>query len=282
MKILSPITKHNIGSKNLKKSLIKYGYDFHFIGLGEKWRGFMTKIQIISKYLETADDDIYCIIDGYDMLACNYPEKLIEKYNKIGSSIVFGGEKFCFSYNGIPIQKYKNVSFINSRKYLNSGFYIGKKNDLLHMCNWAIKNSIKNRINDDQKILCLYSNTFPNKVSVDLYQTMVFNTITEIDVNSYELKHDTIYIKPFSQTPCFIHFPSIRSDGFKRYNKYGRSILKNNFSPLYGEKTWNVLSNIPLYLILLTSIYFLFYYFYRLSGIVILTLFLIIYIRIYI
>lgn len=279
MKILSPITKTNTGSNNLKKSLLKYNYEFHFIGIGDKWDNFMTKLKIVLKFLKNCDDDIYCVVDGYDMLACNYPEKLLETYKNKNIPILFGGEKFCFRYNGIPIKKYKNISFINSRKFLNGGFYMGKKNDLLHMLEWAIKKSLEKNIKDDQKILCLYANTFPDKVGIDLYQEIVFNTITEWDTNSYKIKENILYIKPYNTSPCFIHFPSIKSDGYKRYNKYGKSILGYDFYPIYGEKSWNLLANIPLYFTLFIILNFIVFYFYKMKGILILIIILLGYLK---
>jgi hypothetical protein len=251
MKILSPITHHTTGSRNLKKSLIKYGYDFEFVGIGHKWKGFIeSKIKKILEYLLKAENDIYCVIDGYDILACDTPSILKNKYLAFNSPIVFGGEKLCFPYNGTPIEKYKDLPFWKARKYLNSGFYIGNRIDLIEMCAWAISTCEKLGINDDQKIFCLYANTFPNKVSIDVFQQMIFNTITSIDTNAFESKNNKIYIKSYASYPCFIHFPSIKSDGYSRYNKYGKEILGKSFVLMFGSKTWNFFANIPLYFLI--------------------------------
>jgi hypothetical protein len=262
LKIISPITHHTTGSKNLKKSLLKFGYDFEFIGVGSKWVNFIeNKIKTVLNHLISVknSDSLYCIIDGYDMIACNYPKLLIEKFKAHTSPIIFGGEKYCFRYNGIPIDRYKNASFFSSRKYLNTGFVIGEKESLIKMYKWCIKQAEKLHITDDQKIACMFANAHPTLVSVDLYQTMVFNTITEVDKNNFTNDKDGLYIKAYNSFPCFIHFPSIKSDGYERYNNYSKAVLGSAFLPQYGNKSWNFFANIHLYSsLVLLLIYILF------------------------
>jgi hypothetical protein len=247
--IVSYITEHNRASKNLERSLKKYGYNYSFVGINDEWKGFIQgKIVELLQYLKTVNYDYICVIDGYDMLATGPPEELLHKYGELKSPIVYGGEKFCFSYNGTPVEKYKSVSIWDVRKFANGGFCIGKREDIIQMYRWIINKDKYKKVNDDQKLLGLYINRYPNRVSVDLYQHLVFNTITSIDCDNFEIADDRIYIKSMKTTPCFVHFPSSASDHHDRYNIYGRKILGTKFRSLFCDKiSFNVFANMRLY-----------------------------------
>jgi hypothetical protein len=273
MLIISYITQKNTASRNLEESLKKYGYRYIFLGIGKKWKGFVKgKICGIVEFLETCKEDLVCVIDGYDVLACRPVKDLLKKYKSARFPIIVGGEKFCFTYNGTPVEKYKNISLFSSRKYPNGGFCVGDRIAILEMYRYIIAKGEKEGINDDQKLLGRYINAYPDQVSIDLYQNIVFNTITTIDNNAYTQKQGGIYIPCYDSYPCFIHFPSNSSDGYGRYNRYGKSILGKRFKCLYGEKTWNFFANIPTYVIAL----FLLLYFSGKYSVLILVLVLII------
>jgi hypothetical protein len=245
MKVISFITEHTESSLNLEQSLKRYGYSYEFIGIGEKWEGFIsTKIYGCYQHLLKQPDGIYVILDGYDMLAVHYPHILLHRYEKFKTPIVFGGEKFGFSYNSQPIRKYSLESFWNSRKYLNGGFCIGDRESLLKMYLWIIRHD---NCGDDQMMACIYANLYPKLVSVDISSQLVFNTITSIDSKNYQLFGKRMLIRSTNTYPCFIHFPAVSSDGYERYNEYGKAILDSEFIPQVGEKSWNYFANQTLY-----------------------------------
>jgi len=224
--VVSYITHDTLESRNLEKSLNMYGYEYLFIGRNEKWKGFIeSKINRLYNFLSQIKHDLICVIDGYDVICCGPKNELIEKYNTFNSDIVYGGEKFGFTYNCTPLRKYKNISFYNVRKYLNGGFCIGKRKKILKLYKWLLDTYHKTGINDDQKLIGKYANIFGD-IKVDLYSKLVFNTITNFTY--YQLKEKRVVA--LDQTPCFIHFPSNSSDNFKRYNIFCR--LVGNFYPV--------------------------------------------------
>lgn len=239
MKVVSFITEHNRCSKNLEKSLQKYNYDYIFIGLGKKWINFIDKIKGYLDYILVTDYDYYILIDGYDMLACR------GDLNYKGDNIICGGEKFCFSYNGVPINKYGSISMFEKRKYLNSGFCLGRRDRLIDLYSWVIKTSNQTKIYDDQKLICMYANKY-NTIDVDLDSKLVFNTITTIDKNNFAIKNNKLLILSTQTNPYFIHFPSIQSDGYERYNNFG-SLIIERFNRCYGRSSWNIFANLKLY-----------------------------------
>lgn len=249
--VISYVNKHNRASKNLERSLQKYNYKYKFLGINDVWEGFITtKIKTVLRYLYTINDEIICVVDGYDMIASGYPDELYKKYKSQKVPIIYGGEKFCFSYNGTPVEKYKNISLWKTRKFANGGFCIGERNALISLYEWIVREGGKRNIDDDQKILGMYINQHPDRVNIDIYQEIVFNTITTIDCNSFTMKNDRVFIKPFKTFPCFVHFPSSSSDEHDRYNTYGRKILKKEFRSLIPTKTsFHILANIPYYTI---------------------------------
>jgi len=249
--VVAYITKYNNASRNLELSLKKYGYKYKFIGLEEKWRGFVKgKIASLTLFLSSIKNPVVCIVDGYDMLASGPPEELYEKYIETKYPIIYGGEKFCFSYNGTPIKKYKNISFLKGRKFVNGGFCIGKREDIISMYEWIVTEGEKLGVNDDQKLIGMYINKYPNTVDIDIYQKIVFNTITTVDCGNFGMEYNRVRIKSFDTFPCFIHFPSSASDEHDRYNTYGRKILGKSFRSLYYVGTsLKFLANIPCYFI---------------------------------
>jgi hypothetical protein len=236
MRVISYITQHNTASRNLEKTLKRYGYNYVFIGLGKKWKGFVKgKIADTLAYLKTIHDDVVCVIDGYDMLACDTPDRLLKKYKTFSSPIVYGGDKFCTNtYNNAPVSKYDNISIKDARKYLNGGFCIGKRQEIMKMYEWFIEKGRDIGINDDQKMAGLYANEFPKMIDLDIYQSIVFNTIPIYDLSNFEMKNGRVRVLSYNSSPCFVHFPSSSSDEYKRYNTYGKKILKGQFKKVYS------------------------------------------------
>lgn len=227
MLVVSYITHKNRETRNLELSLKKFDYDYIFVGVGEKWKGFIKgKITSLYNFLkEEKNHDYICVIDGYDVLACRDSSEFLKTFFSFSTDIVCGGEKFCFFYNSTPTEKYKNFSIKNHRKFANGGFIVGKKEEILRMYEWIINIGKKLRTNDDQKILGMYINNFPEKVSIDISCDLVYNTITRVDKNNFEWRKDKLLCKPYNTFPFFVHFPSNSSDRFSRYNNYGRKIL---------------------------------------------------------
>lgn len=249
MLVLVFATDNIIELQNLKNSLEMWNYTYKILGLGEKWEGFIHKQKSVLNFLNsyTGGEEIIAVIDGYDVLVCGSPEEVCLKYFKLtgNKKILFGGEKFCFSYNGTPLRKYERYNVFSTRKYLNGGICIGNKSDIVKMFTWMINYSIKTGILDDQKIACKYANIFEKRIIVDIHSEVILNTITSIDENNFK-KNGSNRVISLSQKPCFIHFPSIKSDNYSRYNNFGKCILGDNFKNVNVE--WKLPKNLFFYL----------------------------------
>ena len=154
--VLSYITDSNIASKNLELSLQKYGYRYWFLGLGDKWKGFISnKIKSVLDFCIQHDEyDLICIVDGYDVLASGPVHELIRKYKSFKTDIVYGGEKTnVLNHCHTQVIKYHELSWIKYRKYINGGFCIGKREAIISLYRWIIQKSIQIGTEDDQKIL---------------------------------------------------------------------------------------------------------------------------------
>jgi hypothetical protein len=242
--------------ENLKQSLEMWNYNYKVLGIGEKWEGFIHKQKSVINFLNTytGDEEIIAVIDGYDVLVCGSPEEVCLKYFKLtkNKKILFGGEKFCFSYNGTPLRQYEKYNVFSVRKYLNGGICIGNKSDISRMYNWMINYSIKTGILDDQKIACKYANVFERRIVVDIHSQVILNTITSIDENNFkkggagQARKAGNRIISLSQKPCFIHFPSIKSDNYSRYINFGKYILGDVFKT--PDIKWRLPKNLFYYL----------------------------------
>jgi hypothetical protein len=72
----------------LKQSCIQNGCKLTTLGFGEKWGGFVWRLELIQKYLKSISPyDIVIIIDGFDVVMTEHIDVFIDKYNKIGKSI---------------------------------------------------------------------------------------------------------------------------------------------------------------------------------------------------
>lgn len=233
--VLSYITEPKVSSDNLERSLVKYGYQYQFLGAGCRWKGFISsKIQCILDFcLEHEQYDFICIIDGYDVLASGPVLELIRKYKTFNTDIVYGGEKTnLLNHCHTDTIKYHDLSPIKYRKYINGGFCIGKRHSLIKLYQWIIQKSSEIHTEDDQKILGMYMNRYPSRISVDISSKIVFNTISFIDTLNFHERKNRIHIKSTDTQPCFIHFPSNKSDMYMRDNAYGASILKKDYIKL--------------------------------------------------
>ena len=138
----------NEHKKDLENKLIYYGYNHVFLGAGEKWEGFGTKIKAYQEYIKNInlhDEDILVIIDSRDVYVNRPSKELIgafrEFYEKHGGDLdknlklVFSSETACCTTGVTDKEKDKMKSVALERDpnlkkdidsyYLNTGLCIG-------------------------------------------------------------------------------------------------------------------------------------------------------------
>jgi len=82
--IVTVATKPGGYLKWLEESCIRNGTKLIILGMGEEWKGYITKYLLTDNFLKTiSEDDIVCFIDAYDVLMTQHIDKLTEKFLKI-------------------------------------------------------------------------------------------------------------------------------------------------------------------------------------------------------
>ena len=187
--------RNNEHKKLLEEKLKYYGYDYKFLGEGDEWKGFGTKIQAYQNFIRNVnlkDDDILIIIDSRDIYVNRKSNEIgrvfEELYKKRGGDLdknlklIFSSESGCCT-PGISEeskQKMKNIGleYENMKKddgnyYLNSGMVIGyvKAYKEIYL-NFQIE-----LIDDDQsKITNFWLNNNLDKIILDYGQVLFSNT----------------------------------------------------------------------------------------------------------
>ncbi len=248
----------NLCCENYKTSLEKFGYknytkenyDYYqatyaFIGDGEKWEGYMTKIKGYYNFLvnlkevtSQAKDDflLVAITDAHDVLCVDYYYNTINSFihNYDKNKVVFAGERNCHQIKCIPLKEYWKKKFINvdiPNKYLNSGWFIGQISNMITVLHYCIYDLyVKKGITDDQLACCIYANANQDKIELD-YTGRFVSTIVNVDEYmslEYEEKKEGVlrlHNKGTNQYPSFIHATSHCSDFYYRLDVIGRKII---------------------------------------------------------
>lgn len=121
-----------------KDSLLKYTcerYDVKLtvLGLGDEFKGVFQKIIAFSEYVSTlSDDDIVMCCDSRDVFIWSDGPTIVERYQQMTDSILFGDDWMCFPM--FPLHKY----YPKRDSYLCSGVYLGYVHSLKKMFERAI------------------------------------------------------------------------------------------------------------------------------------------------
>jgi len=214
---------------NFIKSLKKYNYDYNVVGLGQKWLGFMTKINGYYEYAKSAHpDQLIVITDAYDVMANGPPHELIKSYKEYNKPLVVGCETYCGA-NCIPITNWWNERSQEKQgklKYVNSGFFMARANYLVKVLSFMLSLGIT----DDQEALCIYVNKYPEDVALDTNTKLVSN-ITPFDFKylDYDKENERVFNKLTNNHSAFIHTPGKTGDYMVRTNYIGEKILGKDY-----------------------------------------------------
>ncbi len=262
--------KKNKSSDNFEKSFKKFKYKYKILGKGEKWENFMTKIKAYHKYVSKLcikhPDQLVCLIDCYDVLACSggLEKKLQKFHNK--NKILVSSQKDCKEYNCIELKNWWKDNILlkqNNNHYANSGFILSKCDKLLHLLDFMIElNSGAEKESDDQMALCKYIEKYPEKIDIDVNSSIIA-TILPIDFHKYTIssyisgllkkfdernknirelklaspvKRKIITNNETGETPIFIHTPGMATDFMIRAEYFGKEILN-------GENKYEDITN---------------------------------------
>jgi hypothetical protein len=226
---------NNKHQKYLEDKLKHYGYTYKFLGAGEKWKGFGTKIKKYQNFIKKTkldDDNILVIIDSRDVYVNRNSNELVKEFEKLykkrgcnfdnNLKLIFSSEIACCT-PGISLEskqimknialKHENMKQVDGSYYLNSGLCIGYiKAYKKIFLNFDIKYSN----NDQTKITNYWLEKYFDKIILDYDQDIFSNAHkwgNELTLNGCKYKKDKsrnnqFIIKYTNKCPFFIQTPA--------------------------------------------------------------------------
>ncbi len=235
-------TDYNDGMKRLEKSLKRFGYNYEFLGVGHKWfggddiinyPGAGQKINILKTRLQEIIKEgvnpLILFLDGYDTIVLRSCFDLIDTYNKMGVKVLFGAEKSCWPDTNLASQ-YPDTPL--DWKYLNSGQFIGRAQDILNILDEEVKDS-----DDDQ---LYYSKKFlTNQYGIGLdYNCEIFQTFGDTEKELFINKtHAELHNLVTSTAPHVAHGNGPIAS--KYYFNYACNFMSGNFRESFGYLHFN-------------------------------------------
>ena len=210
----------------LKKSCIRNGCELTTLGFGEKWGGFVWRLELIQEYLKSVNPyDIIIIIDGFDVIMTEHIDVFIDKYNKIDKSIVIGISNLNALSRYMCKRVFKSIKYNQKQYFLCAGMYVGYAIDLATMYNLINQYLGFKNYNDDQVLLCKFLNStnpiiqdfIKSKIILDTEVTLFNNTTRKSTLDTIfkingkiNLEYDPIsdkLINQYGESSSFIHGP---------------------------------------------------------------------------
>ena len=187
-------------AEHLMKSAEMFNVHVHFIDT-KTWSGYYDKIRYMKEAIkDLPSDSIICFMDGYDVLVTGDAEEIMTKFKEFNCDLVFSSELNCWP--GEYLEKYPP----GTRRFLNSGGYIGKQHALMDLFNWRTPEQIEEKCKaaSDQGYCAEYY-LETGKIVLDL-QSRIFQSMYFISWDEIQF----VYGRPFNtvmkQSPCFLHF----------------------------------------------------------------------------
>jgi GR25 family glycosyltransferase involved in LPS biosynthesis len=193
-------------------------WDYLCVGVGETWKGIITRINAYKKVLsEFPDDKIVILSDSHDVICMRSPHLFIEMFKQFKKPIVVGMELFCggkpdvpedyANYQCKPLHAYwRHHVSTPERKFVNRGLVAGYAGDLKVMLEWIIENGHT----DDQYGLGCFMCKFPDLVAADheakLLHTSGFGINAGIEIPFQKFDSPTL-AELFGRGAFFLHIP---------------------------------------------------------------------------
>jgi hypothetical protein len=225
-------------TRRFVETLKNNNWEYLILGEGEEWKGFITKIIAVKKYLENINPDkIVVISDAHDVYCIKNSNLFINDFKKLNKSIIVSMELFAegsINYNNnkdyyqvtllTTYFKNNNININNiNKKYVNGGLICGYANELLIFYNWMLENNYT----DDQKAIGSYMNTYSDKVYADISNELLHTTTCFVNGglhNNSQVVDSPSISELVGQQSYFLHIPGI--NGSKGQNFLYESIYK--------------------------------------------------------
>ena len=169
------------------------GWNVVAAGVGEKWKGWRTKMEVYAKHVqEIAEHEPEALVvcaDAYDVLVLRSPEDFEKSFLEFHKDVVVSAETHC----GSNCRKLKNYPTDSPRKYVNAGLLCGRAKQVAKL--WS--SLLETNWLDDQIALSEYMDS--NEVALDSEAKLLQTRVHE------EVSNDTID----GLGPVFLHLPGL-------------------------------------------------------------------------
>jgi len=196
----------------------KYNYDIHVLGWQEEWKGLNMKFKLMRNALQSLkNNDIVMFVDGFDTFFIRDSKHIIKTFLELETPILMSGEKMPssfllkYAYNKLfSKNKIKNEGYC----FINTGMYMGYRDNLLMILNYICQKYDDNSLND-QIIFGDVIHRF-NTIHVDnechiflnVWGKSVFNNALVLtNNNDLDYKRKNIIIKKYNTKPFIIQGP---------------------------------------------------------------------------
>jgi len=215
------------------------------LGLNDKSYSPYFKILLFYQYLQNhTKNDIFCFTDSWDVILLVNKNIIKQKFLDLKVDILFSAEENCMYQGKIDIKKiwkYKD-------NYLNSGGYIGYRNNILQMLEIIIKNNYYDTMGCDQSSFYSYFYHYPQQLNLDINRDIFgtvwkkHNKISRIFLRylfyrfNFYVKNKNLYYKKNNNQILICHEPGNKLFKFTlNYLAYLNNYKNNLFIEIFYE-----------------------------------------------
>ena len=213
-------SQHDNNDEKLLFSLNRLGIPSVAFGKGEKWNGWIHRLEIlldgIKKYQGKYDYILHT--DARDVLYYKGLDEIVSKYETIfkpkGTKILFNAETNCYPNKLLkPAYPYQDKKY----RYLNAGCFIAEIDFAVEFFTSVINRAHKERVTDDQEMLSmmyiehynLFKEETPFRLDIDceIFQVLwdeEWGRSANFDI---VYNRDRIYNRLTNTDPCIFHAP---------------------------------------------------------------------------
>ena len=219
------VATHNEGYLDaLRESCDRYNFKLNLIGWGEQWQGWMWRLKETIAALQThadtmGDDDLVCVVDGYDVLMMEDADELQRRYVEITQ----GGKQVVFAVDNPLNEPLAGIFewFVFGvcgphKKNVNAGVCVGPVKQCHMLLSKMAAYGLRSGQSDDQIILnavCADLLGTPQLLVVDTQGDLIFNATCRVPIPGLLVGKchfglsDGFRNPRTGRVPCILHAP---------------------------------------------------------------------------
>ena len=110
--MLTIATKETSAFKKFMRSASDNKLPVKVLGMGQKWKGFLQKIDLLKQELENHKNNSHLIIlfaDGSDSLFSSGTEEILRKFRQFNAKVVYSAEENCIPDQSLSSKWVKSI-----------------------------------------------------------------------------------------------------------------------------------------------------------------------------